>query len=491
MFRYLCEAHPEHTPELRTTHRMTDPRDRAAAEALRDGRIVEALDHLSEAGHLHVVDDDLSLYVGMLRRWWDSRSEGNPHPMVDRRHQTRHQLNRLARRLLSVDGQLGADEIEASGGRAFASGDEVVARMVGRHIHPPGQPEAYVRNGAVGTVAAVLHGQTKADDGLRITFDGVGTVDIPRDFFDEHIGPGGRRDVGIDHAYAVTSYSVQGATYESSTSRIDEGASRSEAYVDITRGRGSNHLFLTRAADPFDGETLPKAPPPPLTETVATRLQGSGPERTALEVDPLAAVRGTSRQAERRGRAATRLGPAETGESILERLPPRPSAPHLARRWDTTVGAVAGYRARWHPPEGTGRWDWAAGSPASDPRATEERNRLIAKVLAVVVDDARTQLRATEPQDLPAWCLRHLEERAARGEYRLDPARTADLYVRIRRYRTGLGLDDEVGAGSELLAEAVLGPIPEDEAARARYRALAAEVAPSVPTRSTAARQIA
>ena len=258
MFRYLCEAHPEHTPELRTTHRMTDPRDRASAEALRDGRIVEAFDHLSEAGHLHVVDDDISLYVGMLRRWWDARAEGDPHPMVDRRHQTRHQLNRLARRLLAVDGQLGADEIEASGGRAFATGDEVVARMVGRHIHPPGQPEAYVRNGAIGTVAAVIHARTKADDGLRIAFDGVGTVDVPRDFFDEHLGPGGRRDVGIDHAYAVTSYSIQGATYESSTSRIDEGASRSEAYVDITRGRGSNHLFLTRAADPFDGENPPQ-----------------------------------------------------------------------------------------------------------------------------------------------------------------------------------------------------------------------------------------
>ena len=310
-----------------------------------------------------MVDDDLSLYVGMLRRWWDSRAEGNPHPMVDRRHQTRRQLNRLARRLLAVDGQLGADEIEASGGRAFATGDEVVARMVGRHIHPPGQPEAYVRNGAVGTVAAVMHGRTQADDGLRITFDGVGTVDVPRDFFDEHLGPGGRRDVGIDHAYAVTSYSVQGATYESSTSRIDEGASRSEAYVDITRGRGSNHLFLTRAADPFDGESLPKAPAAPLAETVATRLQGSGPERTALEIDPFAAVPGPNQQAERQRRAATRLGRAQTDESILDRLPPRPSVPHLARRWDNTVGAIAGYRARWPPPDGTGRWDWVAGKP--------------------------------------------------------------------------------------------------------------------------------
>ena len=291
MFRHLCESHPTETPELVTTHRMTDPADRAAAEAMREGRIADALGLLSEAGHLYTVDDDLSLYVGMLRRWWEARSEGHSHPMVDRRHRTRHQLNRLARCLLAADGQLGSDEIDASGGRGFAAGDEVVARMAARHLHPPGQPSAYVRNGAVGTVTAVIRGVAPAGDRLRIEFTGAGIVDVPRGFFDEHDGPGGRRDVGIDHAYAVTSYSVQGATYDSSTSRIDEGATRSETYVDITRGRGSNHLFLTRGVDPLDGEHFPKAPPPPLVESVGARLQESGPERAALEVDPGAELR--------------------------------------------------------------------------------------------------------------------------------------------------------------------------------------------------------
>ena len=123
--------------------------------------------------------------------------------------------------------------------------------------------------------------------------------------------------------------------------------------------------------------------------------------------------------------------------------------------------------------------------------ATAERDHLIDRVLAVLVDDAQAQLRATDSDDLPAWALRHLEERAARGESRIDPARTSDLYARIRRYRATRGLDDEVGAGSELLAEAVLGPVPDDAAGRARYRALAAEVAPSPLTRIPAGRQFA
>jgi len=126
-----------------------------------------------------------------------------------------------------------------------------------------------------------------------------------------------------------------------------------------------------------------------------------------------------------------------------------------------------------------------------DQRASDERKHLIDKVMAVVVDDARTHLPSNESDDLPRWALRLLEERAAAGEGRIDPARTADLHARVLRYRTGLGLDDEVGAGSEVLTEAVLGPIPDDDAARARYRALATEIVPSVPTRNPAARQIA
>jgi hypothetical protein len=91
-------------------------------------------------------------------------------------------------------------------------------------------------------------------------------------------------DVGLDHAYAVTSYAVQGATFETSTSRIDEHATRSETYVDITRGRQENHIFATRAEDPLDGERLPKAPPPPLDASITMRLAASAGEVTAWEL---------------------------------------------------------------------------------------------------------------------------------------------------------------------------------------------------------------
>jgi hypothetical protein len=173
---------------------------------------------------------------------------------------------------------IGQDVIKASGGRAFAVGDEVTARRGERSLFPPGEPHRYVRNGARGRVIAATN------DEIVVAFDDLGHVPLPRSFFDEHRGPGGRTDVGLDHAYAVTSYAVQGATFETSTSHIDEHATRSETYVDITRGRQENHIFATRAEDPLDGERLPKAPPPPLDASINMRLAASAGEVTAWEL---------------------------------------------------------------------------------------------------------------------------------------------------------------------------------------------------------------
>ena len=351
MFRYLCATHPEETPELATTHRVRGHADREAARLLRDGKPHKALAVLSDAGQLHVADNDVDLYLGMLRNWWDAHLNGETHPMVDRRHHTRRVLNRLARQLRRANGELGSTELEASGGRRFATGDQVVARMVARDLHVEGDPAAYVRNGATGTVVAV-HDVADGEAGaLDVDFEGIGTVRLPRCFVDEHAGPGGRTDVGVDHAYAVTSYAVQGATFERSTSRIDVGATRSETYVDITRGRHANHLFLTRAPDPLNGEHLPKAPDADLPVAVSDRLRRSGPERVALELPILP-----------RG-GPPRLLPAELPEAWSKRIAVSRADPiPLRHRHDDALRHVLAHRSRslWVPGDSS-PWEWALG----------------------------------------------------------------------------------------------------------------------------------
>ncbi len=284
MFRVLCQRHPNHTPELATTHRLENPHDRAAAEALRDGRIDDAFNHLTKAGHLHIVGDDLTMYRHILGRWWNARLNGLDHPMVDRRNTTRRQLNRLAHLLRAVNGELDGEPISASGGRSFAIGDRVTARAPNRELHVTGNRRAYIRNGALGTITAIRQDGDPKHDTLTIDFDGIGTIDVPRWFFDRHHSAGGRTDVGIDHAYALTSYAVQGSTRDVSTSRVDSTATRAETYVDITRGRHANHLYLTTATAPLDGETLPRIPPEPADIAVAERLRRSTSELTAWEL---------------------------------------------------------------------------------------------------------------------------------------------------------------------------------------------------------------
>jgi ATP-dependent exoDNAse (exonuclease V) alpha subunit len=285
MFRVLCERHPQHTPELTTTHRLQNKHDRAAAQALREGRIDEAFDELATAGHLHVVGDDLTTYRHVLGRWWDAHLCGLDHPMVDRRNTTRRQLNRLAHLLRQVNGELGNEEIRASGDRAFAVGDRITARAPNRDLHVEGDRGAYVRNGALGTIVTVYADRKiPSRDSLTVEFDGIGHIKIPRGFFDLHRTPSGRAEVGIDHAYALTSYAVQGSTRDVSTSRVDATATRSETYVDITRGRHENHLYLTATTDPLDGEALPRIPSAPADLAVADRLHRSTGELTAWEL---------------------------------------------------------------------------------------------------------------------------------------------------------------------------------------------------------------
>ena len=414
MFAVLCRDDTARTPELRTSHRVINPYDRAAADALREGRIGDALAELEAAGHLHVVNDEIDLYLDLLERWWVARRDGEEHPMVDRRNRTRWQLNRLAHRLLQATGEVGREEVVAARDRRFSVGDRVVARVGDRTLHPTGRPGDYVRNGATGTVSAVTKGRNDKQDRIIVAFDRLGEIDLPRSFFDEHRGARRRAEAGLDHAYAVTSYAVQGSTFAESTSRIDESASRSETYVDITRGRRANHLYVTRSADALDGERLPKAPPRPIVAAVTARLSGSGAEHAALGVDPgapaaVAARRGGNRAephartfanahdkaavtaSELRARQAARIGPRGLDPFVLKQLPARSHVPFLAGQWNQTVAELSAFLTRWGvTPGGTGRWEWALGPKSDRPGLDQDRRRIAARLVI-----SRLQRRAS------------------------------------------------------------------------------------------------
>jgi hypothetical protein len=372
MWHLLVARHPDRTPELVEGRRVQHLADVAAAEALRTGDIADALDALEAAGHLHILDDERQLYIALLDRWWNARQAGCPHPMVDRRNDQRLVLNQLARTLRRHAGELGDAAIGAAGGRRFAVGDEVVARMGDRNLHPRRRPGHYVRNGTHGVVTTVRLAPNPADERITVDFQGLGEIELPRAFFDEHRDVWGRVDVGLDHAYAITSYAVEGLTFDESTSHVDPRSSRPELYVDITRGRHANHVYLSTAEDHLAGERLPAAVSDPERVKLEHRLSHSGPEHVAIGVDPAAAsavayadgktlaelsferlvatdpVRAALiAHAERiREHQVARRARLHPDTESAGRLGPRPTQVHRARRWDQAMADLAVASAR-------------------------------------------------------------------------------------------------------------------------------------------------
>jgi conjugative relaxase-like TrwC/TraI family protein len=429
MFRYLCRTFEARTPELRANQRFTSETDQQVAEAVREGQIARALAHLAEAGQLSVVRQGRELYTDMLDRWLSARDRGEPHPMVDRRNKTRLVLNHLAHRVLQQQGHVAGTGVVAADGREFCMGDEVIARRPARDLHPPGAQAAYVRNGSRGVVVAVRLGDNRSDDELDVDFEHAGVVTVPRAFFDAHPDRRGRVDVGLDHAYAITSYAVQGATFATSTSAITAGGRRRELYVNLTRGRSGNHLYAVAGSDPLRGEGhLPRPPRPDPVHEIIEVTSRPDVERPALEIDPdaLAVARARSgctlaelrrmidgaqevcddrrlrilRRAEAAiADAVRRVAVGTPPPDIARRVPPRPIAPWLAEQYDAAVGAVAVYRQRYAPDlRPTSAFAWAVGSRPIDNAQAAEWDAVTALLHEAMTAAGR---RALESSDSP------------------------------------------------------------------------------------------
>jgi conjugative relaxase-like TrwC/TraI family protein len=484
MFRVLCESHPERTPELAEMHRILDPNDAAAATALRLGQIETALAHLDSAGHLHEYGSEGETLLSMLERWWVARGSEEPNPMVERLNHNRRLLNRLARRLLQASGEIGTEEIAASGDRRFSVGDEVIARVGNRRLYPDGEPKSYLRNGSVGVIEEIVRSRRVNEDVLVIRFKKLGVIRVPRAFFDEH-PVSGRTEVGVDHSYAVTNYAVEGATFGESLTHLRDDATRADAYVGATRGRTQNHVFLTRRPDDSEAETLPRLPQPKVRQAVERRLKASGPERTAVELDRSAGIHrpGTplnlgelrqqpNPQAQRRStrtrwRQIQRLAESLADSQLLERMPQRPDVPYLLHQWKYALGMVIAHRERWGVVVNEDQpWGWAVGALPTDADQLREREQLVTTLSAMFKACTTEALRGEGWADLPDWAECHVSHLAERGELS-RPAVLGDLYHRISHYREQAQVT-ATPSDEPTLDELVLGPPPENHVLHAR-----------------------
>lgn len=367
-FNELVHVFATQTAELTTVHRLTDPGERRRAQLVRDGQVSDAIDELEANGQLVLTTSEHDTHAAMLTRWHIERAAGRSHPMVHGRNRERRILNTLAQQM-RVDDRIvdPTRHVTLADGRRLCVGDEVVARHGDRSIHPPDSRDAWMRNGTTGVVTSVQTHDSSPDlDEIGIATAG-GMIVCTRSTFD-------RTNGGIDLAYAVTSYAVQGATNDVSTSAVTASTSRSELYVDITRGRHHNQLHGTRPVS-GDGdadleEHLPRLASE-LGPILRARLARSA-TRTALSADPTApdAARHSRGRtlagllaAQRRGdigpesmkaianaeAAVRRVAEHEPPPAIRTVLPDCPTSPHLAQQWQATVADVVVFLAVERP----------------------------------------------------------------------------------------------------------------------------------------------
>ena len=213
--------------ELSDVMRQRDPRERQLLSQLHRGDPTDYITEKAARGelHFHIGDaQDASVGERAAVAAWRSRQAACPWGqavLVVRDNQRRGRLNALIRAELKRDGRLG--ESVHIGGYEFAVGDRVVAR---RNDH-----DREVENGMRGTVIAV--DQTEKDVLVRTEAGAQRRLDAS--YVAEH----------LQHAYALTAHTVQGATVEwAGVVGRPEDFTRNWSYTALSRAREPTELFI-------------------------------------------------------------------------------------------------------------------------------------------------------------------------------------------------------------------------------------------------------
>ena len=209
--------------ELREVMRQRDPRERQLLSYIRRGDPTDYTAEKAARGQLHIYAGDAQSANAAVAVWRDRQAgcAWGQAVLIVRDNQRREQINALIRAELNRDGRLG-ESIHIAG-REFAVGDRVVARRNDR--------ERAVDNGMRGTVIAV--DPTEKDLVVRTDAGAHRRLDAP--YVAEH----------LQHAYALTAHTVQGATVEwAGVVGRPEDFTRNWSYTALSRAREPTELFI-------------------------------------------------------------------------------------------------------------------------------------------------------------------------------------------------------------------------------------------------------
>ncbi|MGE3834535.1 MAG: MobF family relaxase [Acidimicrobiia bacterium] len=275
IFKALAARDDPTLVRLVENRRQRDHAERTAIDEYRRGEIAAALDRYETDGKVHRGDTVADTYDALVRDWWADRRAGSVSPMLAGTNSARRALNERARALLKSEGILTGEPLVAHG-RELLVGDEVVARRNDRSLHAPGRKES-VKNGSVGRVVAIDDARRQVD----VDFEHEGVVRISA----EYLAAG-----HLEHAYARTTYGVQGATLDRARYHPSDASRFEEGYVAITRATDATNLYVVDGELGLDEEDDPRAIEQERSglSTVIGALERRSDQQLAVETDPKA-----------------------------------------------------------------------------------------------------------------------------------------------------------------------------------------------------------
>ncbi len=224
MFGMLVDTHGG--IELDRVHRFTNAWERAASLQLRRGDPSVA-DVYDREGRLHGGTSE-QVDRAAISAWWRHWKRDETVLLMAPSNDTVDRLNHRAQQRRIIAGELDPEQfVETIAGARLHVGDVIATRRNDRSIET--NRHEMVRNRNTFTIS-YLH-----DDGGIAAVGDTGIVILPADYVAEH----------VELAYAVTAMGAQGRTVDHAITVIDGVTDVRNIYVPMTRGRDSNHAYLT------------------------------------------------------------------------------------------------------------------------------------------------------------------------------------------------------------------------------------------------------
>ena len=269
-FRLLVSDRDDIAPELTDVRRFKAGWEKVASVELRVGN-TDALDAYEEHGRI-VAGTRGELLDRLYQAWMGDMEGGKSSLMIAADAGTVSELNRRARADLVAAGRVAEHGLSVADGQTAGVGDRVVTRLNQRKFCTG---TGYVKNGDRWTVTAT------SEDGSMVVqrAGGGGSVVLPADYVRDHVELG----------YAVNAHRAQGRTVDTAHAMVAATSTREVMYVEATRGREANHLYVDTHYDP-DPDTSHDGMVEPQTarDLLEGVLRNEGAERSATETQRLA-----------------------------------------------------------------------------------------------------------------------------------------------------------------------------------------------------------